>query len=144
MKDSAIGTFGVLALIGWAISLTAMLARLHPTQALLALIAAGALSRWAAIVQAVTAPPARSDGLGAGFAPTNAAVILASVTAAVVAVVAGGLVPGLIAIGLVVAVAGGCTAGALWMLGGRTGDTLGATVAIAEVAAVAALLATHS
>jgi adenosylcobinamide-GDP ribazoletransferase len=111
---------------------------------LLALIAAGALSRWAGLVHAVTARPARSDGLGAGFAPTNAAVVVASVIAAVVAEAAGGSVPGLVAIGLVLAVVAACTAGALWMVGGRTGDTIGATVAIAEVAAIAALLAMHS
>jgi adenosylcobinamide-GDP ribazoletransferase len=144
MRDSAIGAFGVLALIGWALLLTTMLARLSPAHALLALITAGALSRWAAVVHAVLAPAARPEGLGAGFEPTNPALIAASVIAAVAATLAAGAAGGAAAIGAVLVTTALTTAAARRTLGGRTGDTLGATVAIAELAAVGAVLATHS
>ena len=144
MRDSAIGAFGVLALIAWALLLGTILARFDATDALLALVAAGALSRWAALLHAAAAPAARADGLGAGFAPTSVALVVATATALVAAELAGGALPGLAATGAVLVVTALSTAWARRALGGRTGDTLGATVAIAEVAACAALLTAHS
>lgn len=143
MRDSAIGAFGVLALIGWALLLATTLARFSATDALLALVAAGALSRWAALLHAAATPPARPDGLGAGFAPTTAALLIASATALAVAEPAGGALPGLAAIAATLVVSALTSAWARRALGGRTGDTLGATVALAELAACAALLAAY-
>jgi adenosylcobinamide-GDP ribazoletransferase len=143
MRDSAIGAFGVLALIGWALLLATTLARFSATDALLALVAAGALSRWAALLHAAATPPARRDGLGAGFAPTTAALLIASATALAVAEPAGGALPGLAAIAATLVVSALTSAWARRALGGRTGDTLGATVALAELAACAALLAAY-
>ena len=143
MRDSAIGAFGVLALIGWALLLATTLARFSATDALLALVAAGALSRWAALLHAAATPPARPDGLGAGFAPTTAALFIASATALAAAELAGGALPGLAAIAATLVVSALTSAWARRALGGRTGDTLGATVALAELAACAALLAAY-
>ena len=143
MRDPAIGAFGVLALIGWALLLATTLARFSATDALLALVAAGALSRWAALLHAAATPPARADGLGAGFAPTTAALLIASATALAAAELAGGARPGLVAIAATLVVSALTSAWARRALGGRTGDTLGATVALAELAACAALLAAY-
>lgn len=141
MRDSAIGAFGVLALVAWALLLTTTLAQLSATHALLALIAAGALARWAALLHAAGTRPARPDGLGAGFRATPAALVAATALALVTAVLTAGPLKGLAATGAALAVAAVSIAWMRRAIGGRTGDTLGATIAIAELAVCATLLA---
>jgi len=133
MRDSAIGTFGVLALIGWSLLLVAALAGLSDAHALAALIAAGAAGRWAALLHALGAAPARGDGLGAGFAFARPALAAASALAIAAALIACGPDGGALALGAAAATAALLTVYARRLLGGRTGDTLGATVALAEV-----------
>lgn len=140
MRDSAIGVFGALALLGWGLLLLAALAPLSASEAVLALIAAGAVGRWTALVHARAAPPARGEGLGAAFLPDPAALAFATVTTIGVAVLACGALLGLVAVAVGLATAAGSTVLARWALGGRTGDTLGATVALAEVAVCMALM----
>jgi len=140
MRDSAIGTFGTLALVLWALLLVAALAGLDRGEALRVLVVAAALGRWAALVHAAITAPARADGLGAGFAPGTAALGVATVTAAACALGLAGVQRGLVALLVAAATAvlvGGWASAAL---GGRTGDTLGATVALAEAAVAVALL----
>jgi adenosylcobinamide-GDP ribazoletransferase len=141
MRDSAIGTFGVLALVAWALLFLAVIASLDDVDALRALLTAAALGRWAALVHAAATPAARPDGLGAAFSPAPAPVAIASVLAVVIAALASGPGPSLAAL----AAAALCAAlSALWarrFLGGRTGDTLGATIALTEVVACLPLLA---
>lgn len=140
MRDSATGAFGVLALMGWALLLLAALVPLSQLEALAALVTAGALSRWAALLHAAAAPPAGADGLGAGFRVGRIALPFASACAVVVAVVAAGPWPGLVAIAITPAIALLSAWAARRAIGGRTGDTIGATVAVAEVAVCTALL----
>ena len=140
MRDSAIGVFGALALLGWGLLLLAALAPLSASEAVLALISAGAVGRWTALVHARAAPPARGEGLGAAFLPDPAALAFATVTTIGVAVLACGALLGLVAVAVGLATAAGSTVLARWALGGRTGDTLGATVALAEVAVCMALM----
>ena len=133
MRDSAIGAFGVLALVGWALLLFTALEPLTSVQAVKTLIAAGAVSRLAILVQGFGAPPARSDGLGAGSelgqvgltiaAAATAAIVLASVGPA-----AGGVSLGA---GLIAAVI--VTLSVRRAFGGRTGDTLGAGAVVTEL-----------
>jgi len=140
MRDSAIGTFGALALVLWALLLVAALAGLERGNALRALVVMAALGRWAALVHAAITAPARTDGLGAGFAPRGPALAFATATAAVCALGLTGVRHGLVALLVAAATAvlvGGWASAAL---GGRTGDTLGATVALAEAAVAVALL----
>ena len=141
MRDHAIGAFGVLALLWWGILMLTMLASFTDARALRVLIVAGAVSRMAAVLHAAHTGPARPDGLGAAFdvdAPTTA--ITVGVTAAVVIGTAGALNGGTaLAVALLVAMV--WTAWARRALGGRTGDTLGATIAVSEIATCAALLA---
>jgi adenosylcobinamide-GDP ribazoletransferase len=138
MRDSAIGTFGALALILSLGLLAAGLAGLARDDAWRAFAVAAATARWAALLHATAADPARPDGLGAGFAVSPAALAIGTATAIAVAFTLHGLVALLAA----AAVAALVTAWARSRLGGRTGDTLGATVALAEVAAVLALRVT--
>lgn len=140
MRDPAIGVFGTLALLGWGLLLAAVLARLSDAEAMRALVAAAVVGRWAALLHAVVTPPARPDGLGAGFGVTTASLIIASITALAAAVVVAGPIHGLAAATAGVLVAFASSAWARRTLGGRTGDTLGATVALAEVVVCLTLL----
>jgi adenosylcobinamide-GDP ribazoletransferase len=141
MRDSATGVFGALALIGWALLLLTALASLDESHALIALVVACALARWAALVHAAATPPARADGLGAALHVGPISLGLASTTSLVLALTLCGLTPGTIALVAALLVAALSAAFAQRTLGGRTGDTLGATVAITEVAVCATLLA---
>jgi len=93
-------------------------------------------------MHASVTPSARTDGLGAALDVGPIALGLATVTSLALALVLCGLAPGasaLVAALLVVALSATFVRRTL---GGHTGDTLGATVAIAEVAVCATLLAT--
>lgn len=138
MRDSTVGTFGVLALVLWALLLAAALAALPRHDAVRTLVTAGALGRWAAVLHAAALPPARRDGLGVAFSPAPTAVVVATVLA--VATVALAPLPDVAAIAVAVAVTAAVTALARRGLGGRTGDTLGATVALTEVAVCVVLV----
>jgi adenosylcobinamide-GDP ribazoletransferase len=148
MRDSATGAFGVLALVGWALLLLAALAPLSGEEALLALVTAGALSRWAALLHAAAAPPARRDGLGAVFEVRRGALAIASAYTPLVAGVAAaagsgaaaGFAPGAAAAGAAAAIALLSAWAARRAIGGRTGDTIGAAVAVVEVAVCTTLL----
>ncbi len=141
MRDSALGAFGVLALIAWALLMLSALAPLPVHHALAALIAAAALARWAALLHAVATPPARPEGLGATFQPSRAALATATVTALAATGLAAGPLPGLAALAAALAAAALSILTARRTLGGRTGDTLGATVALAELLVCLTLLA---
>ena len=141
MRDSATGVFGVLALISWALLMFATLGALDAAHALRALVTACLLARWAALLHGAGAPPARSDGLGAALRVGSLALAAATVASVAGALAICGLAAGAAALGGVLLVAALTTAGSRRTLGGRTGDTLGATIAIAEVAACVALLA---
>jgi adenosylcobinamide-GDP ribazoletransferase len=110
------------------------LAQLGRTDALLTLVSAAAVGRWGALLHAVAAPPARRDGLGVGFAVRPVALAPATVATIAVALLANPPARGLAAL---LAGVGAAVLVSLWArrtLGGRTGDTLGATIALGEVA----------
>lgn len=140
MRDSAIGVFGALALIAWALLLLTTLTSLDGDRALDALVVACALARWAALVHAAATSPARADGLGAALRVGHLALGVATAVAVIAALAVCGLVAGAAAIATGAAVAGLSVLFARHTLGGRTGDTLGATVAIVEVAVCVVLL----
>jgi adenosylcobinamide-GDP ribazoletransferase len=140
MRDSATGVFGALALVAWALLLFATLSSLDGGHALRALVVACSLGRWAALVHAAATVPARVEGLGASLRVGRLALGAATALALAMAFAAGGLVAAGAAVGTGAVVAGLSVVFARRMLGGRTGDTLGATVAIAEVAVCVVLL----
>jgi len=140
MRDSATGVFGALALIAWALLLVTTVASLDGDRALRALVVACALARWAALVHAAATSPARADGLGASLHVGRVALGVASALAVAAALAVGGLVAGAAALGTGAVVAALSVGFARRTLGGRTGDTLGATVAIVEVGVCVVLL----
>jgi adenosylcobinamide-GDP ribazoletransferase len=142
MRDPAVGAFGTLALLGWALLVIGSLVRLGPGDGARTLVCAAAVGRCGALLHAIATPPARRDGLGAGFAVTRTALAvatLATVVLAALAVSPSNALAALLAGALTAALVSGWARRAL---GGLTGDTLGATVALGEVAACLTLAAT--
>ncbi len=144
MRDSRIGSYGALALIlvtGLRWQALAALAALGAWQAALALLALAALSRAMMPVLMALMPPARPEGLGhAARARSSGAV----------AAVALGLALALVFIGPAAAfwAASAMALGSLLMawaalrlIGGQTGDVLGATQQLAELAGLLTVLA---
>jgi adenosylcobinamide-GDP ribazoletransferase len=143
MRDSRIGTFGVLVLI-FSIGLrSAAIAdiglRWH---VFAALIAAHALSRGVLPAALHRLDPARSDGLGAGAGrPDQNQVLIALAIALAIAVIVTGLRAGLSAAIVAALVAIAIGALAQRQIGGQTGDVLGAIEQGAETAALLAIAA---
>ncbi|MGH2834536.1 MAG: adenosylcobinamide-GDP ribazoletransferase [Solirubrobacteraceae bacterium] len=141
MRDSATGVFGALALIGWALLLLTTLASLGAAHVLAALITACALARWAALVHTLATPSARSDGLGAAMYVSRTALLAATIFSVPLALAICGPIPGAGALGAAALSAALSVLFARRTLGGRTGDTLGATIAVTEVVVCITLLA---
>jgi adenosylcobinamide-GDP ribazoletransferase len=133
MKDSQIGTYGVLALgISTGLRWTAI-AALLPT-APLAVIASASLSRGVMPVVMTVLPLARSEGLSHSVGRPSLALAGLSVAFGVMLCI---LLTGAIALGLgllALLVTSGIIAIARRKIGGQTGDVLGATQQLADVA----------
>ncbi len=142
MHDSRIGTFGVLALVFGVGIRASILASLLGPWAAAALVAAGALSRGLLPAVMYLLPAARSGGLAkkAGK-PDREGAIVAALLGAMVALMFLGQAAGLWAI----AAGAAAVAAMAWLarrqIGGHTGDVLGATQQVAEVAVLAAAAA---
>lgn len=143
MREPTIGAYGALALLLWGLLLTASVASLTPRDAAWALVCSASVGRFAALLHARWAPPARRDGLGAAFVPSFPALFVAGATATAFAAMASlEWAPAImITAGLSAAV---ISTWARRRLGGRTGDTLGATVVVAELLVVLVLSASAS
>jgi|SRR5581483_5917529 len=135
MKDSRIGTFGTLALLGVVLFKVRALDLLPGGDRSAALLLGPTLSGWAYVVLAYRAIPARPDGLGAllvrGVFLRELAI--ASGTALLVTSLvgrSGGLIAVTLTLVLVFGVMRYCTA----RLGGVTGDTFGALGELVETA----------
>ena len=139
MRDPSIGAFGTIALVLWALLLAAALGALPHEDAIPTLVLAVAIGRWGAVLHGALAAPARPDGLGAAFAVGPAAGIAATVSV-IAAALALGPASGLAALGAGGLATGTVTAWSRHALGGRTGDTLGATVVAAELVASLVLI----
>lgn len=142
MKDSRVGSYGVLALV------LMTLARWSALTAVLvygghwaALVATGALSRAPMALVMALLPNARGEGLSHATGRPSAATALVALLIAVAITVA---VTGWTAVPLVFAALGATLLLALIALrkiGGQTGDILGASQQLAEVACLAVLSA---
>ena len=131
MRDSRIGTYGVVALV-LAIGLIVSAAATQAPKASTVLIfaAIGALSRAAMALPMIILPPARSEGLGHGAkARPDWRIWMALGLAILIAILV--LPELLLGTGLV-------TALVIWLakrqVGGQTGDVLGATQKLSECA----------
>ncbi|TCL75036.1 adenosylcobinamide-GDP ribazoletransferase [Rhizobium sp. BK251] len=148
MRDSRIGTYGAAALIfsfGLRAAALAAIARgLPPAAAALCIPAAGALSRGGLVWHWFALPSARSDGVAAAAGkPDEAAVQVAIVSAGLLSAFLlwpAFPLPPVVAGLLVTAVCSQlATIQVRRRLSGHTGDTLGATQQICEIAALCTL-----
>jgi len=137
MKDSQIGTYGVIALVlSLGMRWTAITALIHSGALFMALIAVATLSRMPMVFIMATLPHARDGGLSASVGRVRKdtagvalgiallACFIAPVTASIIALAAATLAAA--AIALI----------ALRKIGGQTGDILGASQQLAEIAAL--------
>lgn len=139
MKDSHIGVYGVCA-IGLSLLLRwlALVVVISMGAYWVAFIAVGALSRASMVVQMAVLPNARSDGLSHQVGrPPQGTVWLAIGLAVGIALLCGYV--GLIAVSAVATLICGVIARA--KIGGQTGDILGATQQVTEIAMLLALVA---
>jgi adenosylcobinamide-GDP ribazoletransferase len=148
MKDSRIGTYGALALIlsiGLrAASISALVSVLSPLATALGWLAAAALSRAAMVWHWSTLPAAKNDGVAAsvGLPDKDATrIALASGIAAPVllglfVLPLGAALTSLIVAGLLIS---GFTAYVRLRINGHTGDTIGASQQIVEIAFLVSL-----
>ncbi len=141
MHDSHVGSFGVLGGASILLLKFALLASLRVHALPLALLVALPSARWAMILALRIFPSARPTGLGAAFhkAVTTEGLVLASIIALAIVLVAGQL------IGLIVWITVTIITLALgfWVtrsIGGLTGDNCGAIEEVAEVVALLVLL----
>jgi adenosylcobinamide-GDP ribazoletransferase len=150
MRDSRIGTFGVLSLLFSVIVRLAALDQILDAgtfYAAAALVAAGALSRHGMVALMTRMPPARDDGMAFSAGPPAAAASKASLIIALAigiptAWLAGGLV-GLFVTGVLAVLAFiGMRELANRHIGGYTGDVCGAVQQTVEVAVLVALALT--
>lgn len=143
MRDHTIGTYGALALVlDVAIRVVAVGALLDQGHVVAYLAAAGALARAVPVAVASALPYAReSGGIGVPFTHgSRGRAVAAAALAIVVAVLAAGAVG--LELALAAAIAGLVAAlvSRRW-LGGVTGDTLGASAELAELAALVVAVA---
>ncbi|HEY1145048.1 MAG TPA: adenosylcobinamide-GDP ribazoletransferase [Allosphingosinicella sp.] len=148
MKDSRIGSYGAIALfLSFALRASALAAiarEASPFAATLAIPAVAALSRGAIAWHWQRLPAAKRDGLAASAgSPAEAAMQIALVSAGFATAILVWPALGLQPLVSILLGAGIATLAFTWVirrrLGGHTGDTLGATQQICEVAAFCAL-----
>lgn len=148
MKDSRLGTYGVIAVAGSLIirisALTAILNMQGALSAVFALVAAAAASRGAMVWLWSTLPNAKNSGVSKSVgAPPESALLLSALLSMIFAslfgLLASGFVPASIAIGLGIIAMIGFQKLCQHMIAGQTGDTIGACQQLVEVAMLSGL-----
>ena len=139
MRDSRVGSYGVLALV-FSVGLRwAALAALAPVWGVLALAIAGGIGRAMMVPATALAGYARREGLGGSLAGGAGGVEVAAAlgTALVLGLVGGWA--GMLALVLAMAASGGFLFYMTRRVGGYTGDGLGAMAQLGEIAAMLVL-----
>ena len=143
MRDSRLGTYGALALmLTVAVRIISLATISDPTQAAAALVAAATLGRACILPLVLLLLPARADGMAATLRERHPAGIAIGLIIAAAIIGAALRRPALPACAAALAATGLLGLAAHWRLGGYTGDVLGASAALAEAAALAAIAAT--
>lgn len=137
MKDSRIGTFGVLALTGVLLLKVRALDLLVGEMRTHALFLAPLLSRWALVGMAFRSRPSRDEGLGALLVRNvhGRELLWASTLTLVVTTIMGGSA-GLLLFAVITGITVGVTGYCHHRLGGVTGDTFGAIGELVETVAL--------
>jgi adenosylcobinamide-GDP ribazoletransferase len=138
MRDSRIGTYGTVALVGVLALRTGLLAGL-PLGAFAAAVLCGAVLGRASTLVLVRLLPEGSGASVVGRLGALGSGVAAVTVVAVLGLAAGVLAPVVLAAGLLVVAA--CRRLFRRRLGGLTGDSLGATNQLVELAAIAAVAA---
>lgn len=142
MRDSRLGTFGALALLTSFVAKTGALSALPRSEVLVAMIATHALARAPLAVLAAAMPYARADGLATSAGrPDSQIALTACVVAALIALVALPAATAVVAVFVAAVAAAILAALAQQQIGGQTGDVLGATEQVCEVAVLLTLAA---
>lgn len=152
MKDSRVGTYGAVALIlsfGLRVSaLASILPLFTPLSAGMAILGAAALSRAAMVWHWSSLPPARSGGVAASAGVPDPAATRVALGSGLIAamllfyfakVPAFGLIATIVAVFVAVK---GFGRVATHKIGGHTGDTIGATQQLTEIAVLGTLALT--
>lgn len=141
MHDSRLGTYGTATLVMVLLLKATILSSLTISQAIIGMVATGALSRMGIVLLLWILPPARPESLATvAGKPGPAALVVALATGISIAFVCGGYSMG----GVVIT---GTLIGTLFtgllayrQIGGFTGDVLGASQQISELVGLLALL----
>jgi adenosylcobinamide-GDP ribazoletransferase len=142
MRDSRLGTYGVLTLLTGFVAKAGALSALPGTDVVLAMMATHALARAPLAVLAAAMPYARADGLAASAGrPDSPIALTGCVVAAVIALVALPAATAVIAVFVTAVAAASLAALAQQQIGGQTGDVLGAAEQVCEVAVLLTLAA---
>lgn len=154
MRDSRIGSYGVIALCLSFIVRAGALAALPPTLLVVALALAGMLARAALLWVPACLPPARPDGLARSLSPLPKAAFWLAQGLCAAAYTLWAVWWGHVTVAPVIALvlpAAGTGLAVLCLchaarkhLGGYTGDVLGATATVAECLALAAITASFA
>ncbi|MDJ0826997.1 MAG: adenosylcobinamide-GDP ribazoletransferase [Rhodobacter sp.] len=143
MKDSRIGSYGVIALIlSLGLRWVAVTALLTAGSAIAVIVATAVLSRLPMVLILHALPNARGEGLSARTGrPDFATVLLATgIALAIGGIALGPATPAAILVLILSTVA--VAAIMRSKIGGQTGDTLGASQQVAEISLLAAFVAT--
>lgn len=144
MRDSRVGSFGVLGGICVLLLKFALFASVEPRILTLALFIVLPCTRWAMVLALRLFPSARPAGLGATFrhSVTPLRLMFAGTVSLLIAVIAGHMVGGLLWLAATLA----ATLLGLWitpLVGGLTGDSYGAIAEITEVVLLLLLVCTR-
>ena len=146
MKDSRVGAFGVLALVLSTLVRVFAVSSLAATDGLIALVVAHLLGRTMAVAVMGAAPAAAGTGLGHSYTAHRPRAWTAAVVVLSSAVAVGLGLTGTVSLTTAAAGAALVALVARRAFGGITGDVLGATEQVAEMAVLvsaAALVSTH-
>lgn len=141
MKDSRHGTYGVAAivlLLVFRVTIIGTIAATNPLAAAGVMLAAGIVARSGSLWLSVSLPPARDTGASAAAGRTDRlAFVLGALLAMVLTIILAGPFTGLLGLILALVAAAGIAVGWVFaaqrLVGGQTGDLIGALHALIEV-----------
>ena len=142
MRDSRIGSYGVLALIFAVAIHVSLIARLDdPALVIPAAIGLSMASRGCLPLWLRWMPPARTDGLGRTVKSVSLGNAFVAATIGFAGLASVGFLPAILAFCAVLACGAGVSVLALKQIGGQTGDVMGALQKLSEIAGWAVLAA---
>lgn len=136
MRDSRVGSFGLVAVVLLLVADVAALATMSPARAIVALVIAGAISRWTLLAMIAMVPYVRQAGLGvaAGGPHRRFDLVLGSAITVLVCLLDWRHAVAAVLVAIVIAAVIGVLARR--RIGGATGDIYGATAELSQLGAL--------